>query len=261
MPFFQIIHHFNSPIKKEIKYNKNMYSGSILTVNDVKLNIFKNLNNFLFISLISSNQDASILKTTKVIIIYLYSLYKGKTKLSALEKNLKERLEAAILVTFFRECTGHLKTHINNNLSSPSIICSGNQEVIDYPFAENDSGFTLEHLLSDKGIKISRFYKHESASKLLNIQLYLQDNFNDLKLVIKEIESGENKTISLLSNMDLLITDDIKLKYVDDNYESMSYAELFEFFSNLPKEYLEKVKENPAYVFFRNMNNDKDKLI
>ena len=80
--------------------------------------------------------------------------------------------------------------------------------------------------------------------------------------MIKEIESGESETISLLSNnMDLLITDDIKLKYVDDNYESMSYGELFEFFSNLPKEQLEKVKESQAYIFFKNINNDECKLI
>ena len=262
MPFFQIIHQFNSIIKKEINYNKNMYSGSILTVDDVKLDIFKNLYNFLFISLVSANQDAAIWISTNVIIIYLYSFYKGKEKLAILEKIIKERLEAAILVIFFHECTGHLKTHINNHLSSPNIVYSGNLEVIDYAFNKSDSGFILEHLLSDRRIKISRFYKHESASKLLNIQLYLQDNFNDLKLVLKEIESGENEIISLFcNNKDLLIFDDKKLKFIDDNYESMSYGELFEFFSNLPKEQLEKIKENQAYIFFKNMNNDEDKLI
>ena len=36
-----------------------MYRGSILTVDDIKLDIFKNVNNFIFLSSLQSDQDSS----------------------------------------------------------------------------------------------------------------------------------------------------------------------------------------------------------
>jgi len=47
---FQIIHQFNSMIYNEIESNEDMYSGSILSLKDIQLEIYKNLNSFYFYS-------------------------------------------------------------------------------------------------------------------------------------------------------------------------------------------------------------------
>ena len=76
MLIFKLIHQFNSPIRKENKRGKDMYSGSILTIEDIKLDIFKNVNDFIFLSSLQSDQDSSIYIKSKILIVYILNIYK-----------------------------------------------------------------------------------------------------------------------------------------------------------------------------------------
>ena len=89
-------------------------------------------------------------------------------------------MEAGIII-FLHENIRNLRIHVKNHLSSPSLAYSSNLKRANYDFDENDSGFILEHMLSDNYINISNFYKIELVSKLLDIKLYLQNVFQGLK--------------------------------------------------------------------------------
>ncbi len=54
-----------------------MYRGSILTVDDIKLDIFKNVNNFIFLSSLQSDQDSSNYIKSKNLILYFLNIYKN----------------------------------------------------------------------------------------------------------------------------------------------------------------------------------------
>ena len=120
MALFQLIHQFNSPIRKENNSQRMMYSGSIATVNDVKLDIFKKMNNFLFLSFVKTNTDSSLYFKTNVLIIYILTFYtKFSKKNSHLKEDIQNRLAAAMLIIYFNKYGGHLNTHINNEEDSP----------------------------------------------------------------------------------------------------------------------------------------------
>ena len=193
MPLFNLMHQFNSPIRKENKTGKNMYSGSILTVQDIKLEIFKNVNDFIFISSLQSDQDSAIYINSKILIVYILNFYKKfeKEKLTDIMQN---RLSAAMLIIYFHEYGGHLKTHINNSKDSPLIAYSPNLEIIDFKFKNEDSGFLLEHFFNNSEISIKNFYKNKYSKDLLNIDLYLKDDFNDLKAVLSKIYVCKNES-------------------------------------------------------------------
>ena len=261
MPFFQLIHQFNSIIRMENNYKENMYSGSILNVDDVKLDIFKNLNNYLFISTEINSLDSAIWINSKVLVVYYFRIYNGQKRLSNLSIEEKKRLESAFLFIYFHEYTGHLKTNINNYLSSPTTAYLNNLEVKKFVFEENDSGFILENILNDDDIKISQFYKNELSSKLLDIKLYLQKDFKDLKSVLNEIY--KNKEESLKEGKKFIDSKKYKneiLKDIDNNFEFMSYRELFHIFSNLEGEEKEKAKKTRAYKYFKEIASNREKL-
>ena len=261
MPFFQLIHQFNSIIRMENNYKENMYSGSILNVDDVKLDIFKNLNNYLFISTEINSLDSAIWINSKVLVVYYFRIYNGQKRLSNLSIEEKKRLESAFLFIYFHEYTGHLKTNINNYLSSPTTAYLNNLEVKKFVFEENDSGFILENILNDDDIKISQFYKNELSPKLLDIKLYLQKDFKDLKSVLNDIY--KNKEESLKEGKKFIDSKKYKneiLKDIDNNFEFMSYRELFHIFSNLEGEEKEKAKKTRAYKYFKEIASNREKL-
>ena len=55
-----IIHQINSIIRREITFKKYIYTGSILSVDDIILNIFRNLQKYFFISFIPSDVNSFI---------------------------------------------------------------------------------------------------------------------------------------------------------------------------------------------------------
>ena len=261
MPFFQLIHQFNSIIRMENNYKENMYSGSILNVDDVKLDILKNLNNYLFISTEINSLDSAIWINSKVLVVYYFRIYNGQKRLSNLSIEEKKRLESAFLFIYFHEYTGHLKTNINNYLSSPTTAYLNNLEVKKFVFEENDSGFILENILNDDDIKISQFYKNELSPKLLDIKLYLQKDFKDLKSVLNDIY--KNKEESLKEGKKFIDSKKYKneiLKDIDNNFEFMSYRELFHIFSNLEGEEKENAKKTRAYKYFKEIASNREKL-
>ena len=111
-----------------------MYRGSILTVDDIKLDIFKNVNNFIFLSSLQSDQDSSNYIKSKNLILYFLNIYKNFYKKEKWINIFKQRLSEAKLIIYFQGNRGHFKTYINNNKDSLLIAYSPNLEIIDFKF-------------------------------------------------------------------------------------------------------------------------------
>ena len=67
---FHIIDQFNSEISEEINTNVLLYSGSILNINDIKLEIYKHLNPFYLCSFLRGKINEAIYNNTKVTVLY-----------------------------------------------------------------------------------------------------------------------------------------------------------------------------------------------
>ena len=77
---FHAIHQFNSRIIEEIGSKEPLYSGSILNVDDIKLEIYKNLNFFYLISYEPSKLYGAMYDNSKVTILYYNVITNSKFK-------------------------------------------------------------------------------------------------------------------------------------------------------------------------------------
>ena len=224
-------------------YNENMYSGSILTLNDIKLDKNKNLNRFYLVSYEENHLYDAIYSNSKVTILYYdvntNSLFKDRSP----SKDEEKRISSAIMI-LFRELGGHLKIHINNKIESPRDIFLPNLNLITLNLKKNDYGFLLEFLLSGDSIEISNFIYSEKSKELLNKNLYLGDNFEKLKNILISIGS---KTIEkkILSEKDL----------VKFNYGILNYQQLTKLFNEMDEETFNNNQEVYKYYLSKFFGN------
>ena len=173
-PFFQTIQQFNWLIKTDLIRNIDMYSGAICSLNDIKIELYKKINRFLFINdFLRENDEVNgeFHLHSKILVFYpkssfnIQNYYRNKDSY----KNLDKRLQAAFLFLIFHEVCGHLKTHINNNVLSPRHYFNNNITLILSTFIKSDSGFIFENILTNNcidlrcliGWKFQRFIKCE----------------------------------------------------------------------------------------------------
>ena len=258
---FHAIHQFNSIIRLEMDSNENMYSGSILTVNDIKLEIYKNLNRFYLISNEDSQLYGAMYKISKVIIIYYKvitnSLFENKEPSVDEEK----RISSAILIILFHELLGHLKTHINNELDSPRKIILPDLNIFTLDLKKNDSGYLLEFLFVRGSIEVSKFIYSQKSENLLNKDLYLGQNFEELNKILLSIDSNAIVKDNINAVTDLIKFD--KKKFMENKdllglmYKKLNYQQLTQLFAEMDektfkenqeayKYYIEKFFDNPG---------------
>jgi len=261
---FQTIHHFNSLIYDEINTHKEMYSGSILNVDDIKLEIYKNLNIFYLTSLSKESSYGSINKNTKVIILNPHEFGANEETIKYINKDeIQKRKLAAVLIILFYELGEHLKTHINNFKDSPLAIYLSDLKVENLNLIKNDSGFMLEYLFTEGTNEVKNFVNSENSVKLLNKNIYLGKNFNKLKEILKSIKDNiANKTkskpdlIKKLSSEDIIPKSDNN-RIFRENYKDLNYSELSELLSKMDDKALKENKDIYDYYiskFFSDPN-------
>ena len=137
--------------------------------------------------------------------------------------NIEKRVSSVLLFLIFHEVCGHFKTNINNqNIeNSPSYHFDENLNLIYTEFGIQDSGFMYESLLTGNIIDSRKLLLDPKSTQLLDVNLYIQDNFNALKTII----DGFNPKIT--SNNPKYKYDDKKRPKKDD-YETgkVEYDEL-----------------------------------
>ena len=229
-PFYQGIHQFNGKIRTEMIMDLKIYSGSIISLKDIKFELIKGINRFLIVDIKSKSSSIAFFSLKSEIITFNLKSFMNKIDFT----NIEKRLTSVFLFLIFHEICGHFKTNINNQLeNSPSYHLDENLNLIFTLFGIHDSGFIFESLLTGNIISCRKLILDKKSEDLLDIKLYTQDNFNDLKKKIDEF----NPKITTI-NPKFRYDDKKKPANSDDDRES-NYDEIKE----LPEELKIKLKE------------------
>ena len=163
-----------------------MYSGSIISLKDIKFELIKSINRFLIADLKSISKSDAFFSINSEIITFNLGSFMTRIDFT----NIEKRLTSIFLFLIFHEICGHFKTNISNNQieNSPSYHLDENLNLIFTIFGMYDSGFIFESLLTGNIIDCKKLLLDKKSEKLLDIKLYIQDNFNDLKKLIEEFD-------------------------------------------------------------------------
>ena len=231
-PFYKSILQFNGIIYKDVISNKIVHSGAVLNLLDIKLELIKNINRFLFLSYKKHNlYDYSNFNESGLCITI--NLFSFLTSEEIYDKKYDNKKTVAILFLLFHEIFGHQKKNINNeNNLTPRDYYDNNFNDLLVKF--NDSGHAFERLLLNKKLNLKYLMRSDLSEKLLDINLYIDTNFNKLQQIYNNIESEceNNKTNS--NNYEII-------KEVDKKYEEFD------------------IKKNIKGKPIDNLDKDKDK--
>ena len=274
---FHYLQMFNSLILLEKNFKDTMYSGNILDIKTIKLEIFHLIHPYLFFENSPSRHYAFYSTQFQQMGIDLKLILEHKN-IKSLSSKEKERLAGAINFLYFHEFCGHSKTHNSNNNNTPRFIYSQEFKLINISnkISKLDSGFIIEYLLTSNSIAIESFLNSDFSIELLNKDLYVKDNFNDLQTILnkipnffeiptksdKDIESDSghsNVTINDNSNDD---ADKIIKKYHskffgDRDYFAMSFK--IKKLTDKERKKLEKTQFYKKYLEYMNTEFGEEK--
>ena len=269
---FKIIQQINSLIYKNAS-NKNIYSGSILNLNDIKLELIQNLNRFLIIS----RKDRKYLEN--------YSFFRDRSLTITI--NIKSilpdffdndnsdlnNLSTVILFLLIHEALGHKKKNINNeNIDTPRDYYRVNFKELSLD--TSDSGLMLENIIFGKVFEPKYLIKNKNPQIFLNEKLYLEKNFENLHKLYSNLESNlDLNDITEEENEEYDGGIDIKLKSnkisknlieansSDEDIEEypLLYHDLLGKYGNLNENQKKQNKDNLEYQLFLLMYKDKKK--
>lgn len=178
--FYQGIHQFNGKIKRDLIRNIEIYSGYIISLKDIKFELLKRINRFCFVNTrVDGGSEATYSLSSNIISFYPLTFMERNDYFNF--NSSLPRITSGFLFLVFHELCGHLKSNINNNQNSPNYYLDSNLNLI-----YTDSGYTFESILAGNIINTSVLISDEKADKLSNINLYTQENFNDLQNLINE---------------------------------------------------------------------------
>ena len=277
-PLFQIIQRLNSLIYKEISSDEFMYSGSLLSLNDIKLELIQNINRFFLLS-IKKNSDlesfAYFEDNGLSIIINIISFFEN---INYIKKN--RYIKNATLVTLFllfHECLGHQKKNINNQqIDTPRTHYRNILE--DIQSDVTDARFIFE-LLFGEIVNLNIFMEIKNAEKFLNKELYLAKDFKELRKIYfsihKDLNGKEEKNDdNIKDEKDSIINIDEK-KVNEKGYfinkrqnnskieqikelpkkRHLLFRDLLLIYGNMPQEEKEKNKNDEQYQRFLDIYN------
>ena len=283
-PFYQAILQFNGLIKTDLIRSMDIYSGAIYSLNDIKIELYKQLNRFLFINDLQPNKtdaDGEFFIHSKIIVFYPKSFFniQNYSANKGAYKNINKRLETAFLFLIFHEFCGHFKTHINNNILSPKYYLNNDITLVLSTFIKADSGFIFEHILTNTIIDLKSIIQEENSVDLLNVKYYTQINFKDLNDKIEQLSNNilfepesskdEKKKSKDNSNGEKSslkgLPDDLikKLEEAEKNIDNYGYRQLYSLFKipdNMTLEQFEEIlKNNFVYKKFKRIATDNKK--
>ena len=280
-PFYQAILQFNGLIKTDLIRSIDIYSGAIYSLNDIKIELYKQLNRFLFINDLQPNKidaNGEYFIHSKIIVFYPKSFLNYSANKDAY-KNINKRLETAFLFLIFHEFCGHFKTHINNNILSPKYYLNNDITLVLSTFIKADSGFIFEHVLTNTIIDLKSIIQEENSVDLLNVKYYTQKNFKELNDKIEQLSNNilfepesskdEKKKSKDNSNGEKSslkgLPDDLikKLEEAEKNIDNYGYRQLYSLFKipdNMTLEQFEEIlKNNFVYKKFKRIATDDKK--
>lgn len=248
-PLYQGISQLNSIIYKEIITNKKFHSSSLLNVDDIRLELIKNLNRFLLLSFkegFYEDDSAEYQEESKTTIIYLLSIFKERNDID--NKKYFKIAASVILIHLIHENLGHKKKDINNEKSlTPRTHNDNNFK--SFSLEEADSGDAIEYLLIEDTFDIELLMLNNDTEKLLDSNLYISNNFEELRKIyngiINKKEERKNETINkvkeLENNEDI---EEEEEEYIEDKEE------------NEEEENIEEEEEDENNIYINNKNQN-----
>ena len=223
--FFIALHQLNSYIENDYYFNNRMYSSSILTVNDVKLDFIRNNHGYFFINNIKNIRTFAYYCPYSKLIFYNPYVFISPTKNKNIFKlendNFEKKATCASLFLSFHEDCGHLKNDINNIEDTPRQFYNSNLvvEVGGVPKI-NDAGYIFEYFLNEKVIHPKYLMKSKNISDidfLLDYKYYIKSDFNEIRKKLDNISTKKKKKIKLIVKKK-------KGEIEDDDYKQMKIS-------------------------------------
>ena len=276
---YKIIQQFNSLILEETLTNSKKYSGTILNINDIKLELIQNINRFLFISnkdrqyidCYSFFRDISFTVTINIRSIMCYFSNGLEYKISY------NNLVIVIFFLLLHESLGHKKKNINNgDVDSPRTYYGIDFE--DLSINNSDTGIILEKILFGRPFNPQYLMKNENPFIFLDEKLYLGKNFETLQIIYSKfekdiennlkngpkIEEKEEEEVNLNKNFKLNFKKsgkEILKKNLNDEEEEkdshLLFHDLFAIYGDLNEEERKKNENNLDYQMFLMMYKEK----
>lgn len=249
---FEAIHQFNSIIYKDNLSGENQHSSSILNVNDIKLELVKNINRFIFLSEkpgFNCDDFYNFDPLGLLLTINIFS-FSDDEEYIFIEKNFK-KAASIVLILLFHECLGHQKKHINNeNIIAPIKHHKSNFE--DFLYERIDTGSALEIILIEKFFNLKYLMYSNNSEKLLDPYLYTEKDFLKLREIYSIIEEDNinkekinNKPDSNKSLNNNKIQS--KCQKVTEKKHHLMYTELIQLYSEVTKDDEEKFKDDEDF--------------
>ena len=264
--FFIALHQLNSYIGYDYYSKNKMYSSSILTVNDVKLDFIKNNHEYFFInSYVDAKTYAYYCPFTKIIYYNPYIFIPSNEDLMNLkDDNIEKKATCVSLFLVFHEDCGHLKNGINNLEDTPRQFYNNNL-IVKYGGVPdiNDAGYIIEYYLFNGVISAKKFMycaNINDIESLLNFKYYVASDLNDLRNLLDKILPKKKKKSKSNGNKLKELNDDED----DIDYEKMDVSELFELLAKKPEnmtqaEYDKYLRSHKGYKELRKFYNGRVK--
>ena len=243
-----------------------MFSSSLLTVNDVRLDFIKNNHGYFFINELSETRSmAYYCPFTKLIFYNPYTFLEEKDffDIFKLKKRIEKKATCVSLFLSFHEDCGHLKNGINNTEDTPRQFYNSDLDLKISGISNiKDAGYIIEYFLNDDVINPEYIMDSDNATdvdSLMNYKNYINSDFNDLRKILKIIiKKNNSQTAGETKNKNLA-------EYNDDNkFKNMTVSELYQYLSKKPagmtdEEYEKFVVNTKAYKQLKKCYNGSKK--
>ena len=214
--FFICLTRINSSIFYEKTTKNKMYSGTMLTINDIKLEIYKKVKRYFFITQYNNDCYAHFSPYTKM--VFYHPLTFLNDKLLSISKDKIENATVAILFLIFHEVCGHFKTLITNLDGTLDKFYNDKYNILKYELREsNDSGNIFEYFLCSDFINISGLFEKVNVKQLLSVDLYIDKTFSKLNSILESMDvlkrKNNHKFKSNLKAKKILFSDMTKILF------------------------------------------------
>ena len=263
-PFYQTILQFNGIIKTDLIRNKQIYSGNIISLLDIKFNIIKKINRFFFIyNCYDKKLDGEFFPNSNIIVFYPKYFISNDDNGDILTININKKIKTAILFLIFNFdlFEGYIKT--SNYEEIPKNNLNNDLNLIFSNFKKINTGFLYEYIPNNNLMNLKLIEQINSIEDLFDINYYIKSNFDELikkleqiskdvfdynKKIEKEIEEEKNNLKGL---PEYLIN---KLIEVGKNLDDYNYNRLYPIFKipdNMTEEQFKEIlKNNKVYKKF-----------
>ena len=190
--FFIHLSQINSSIFYEKTSEAKMYSGTMQTVNDIKLEIYKNVIRYFFITKYKGNSYAHFSPYAKMMFYHPLTFLDNKSL--SIQTNKTDNATVAILFLIFHEVCDYFKTSTTNLDDSPDQFFDENYNILKYELEKrNDSGYSFEYFLCSDIINISELFEKSDVKQLLCEDLYIEKTFSKLNSILSSLDVFENE--------------------------------------------------------------------